>query len=174
MTARTEKMKMLAGELYVAADEELVRERKRAKALCRRYNGGEASPGSRLLEELLGYATDAYLEPPFFCDYGYDIHLGSRVYANHHLVILDCAAVRVGDDVAIGPNVVLSTAGHRSGEPHFGTRVREADHDRQWCLDRSGCDHPAGSRDRCRHDDRRRKRRDPEHPWKLRRGGEPL
>ena len=71
---------MLAGELYVSADDELVRERKRAKTLCRRYNEGDASPGSPLLEELLGYATDAYLEPPFFCDYGYNIELGSRVH----------------------------------------------------------------------------------------------
>jgi maltose O-acetyltransferase len=112
MTDRTEKVKMLAGELYVSSDEELVRDRKRAKTLCRSYNEADAGPGSPILEELFGYATDAYLEPPFFCDYGYNVEPGSRVYANHHLVILDCAAVRIGDDVAIGPNVVLSTAGH--------------------------------------------------------------
>ncbi len=101
---------MLAGELYVASDPQLVAERKRAKALCRTYNAGEA--GTAILEELLGFPTDAYLEPPFFCDYGTNIRLGARVYANHNLVILDCAAVTLGDDVFIGPNVVISTAGH--------------------------------------------------------------
>jgi maltose O-acetyltransferase len=114
----SEKEKMLAGELYFANDEQLVRERKRAKALCRTYNLGEANP--MLLEELIGSPTDAYLEPPFFCDYGYNLKLGARVYANHNFVVLDCAPVTLGDDVFIGPNVVLSTAGHPIDAP---TRV---------------------------------------------------
>lgn len=109
---QSEKEKMLAGHLYVANDEELVRERKRAKALCRRYNLGDAESGAELLAELFGARTDAYLEPPFFCDYGYNITLGARVYANHNLVILDCVPVRIGSDVMLGPNVVISTAGH--------------------------------------------------------------
>lgn len=100
---------MLAGELYFANDEELTRERRHAKALCREYN---VTPAAPLLETLFGYATDAYLEPPFFCDYGYNIRLGARVYANHNLVILDCAPVHIGDDVLIGPNVVITTATH--------------------------------------------------------------
>src|SRR5688572_26315671 len=103
----TEKQKMLAGELYFSNDEELVRERKRAKDLCRRYNAGEP-----VLQELFGYETDVYLEPPFFCDYGYNIRLGARSYANHNLVILDCTPVHIGSDVFIGPNVVISTATH--------------------------------------------------------------
>jgi maltose O-acetyltransferase len=104
---RTEKEKMLAGELYVSSDPALAAERRRAKALCRRYNEGEAT-----LAELFGYPTDAYLEPPFFCDYGWNITLGAGVYANHNVVILDCAPVRIGDAVYVGPNVVISTAGH--------------------------------------------------------------
>ena len=113
----TEKEKMLAGELYTANDPELVRERKRAKELCRRYNLGDAEGGAALLAELFGRSTDAWLEPPFFCDYGYNVRLGSRVYANHNLVILDCAPVLIGDDVFIGPNVVISTAGHPIDAP---------------------------------------------------------
>jgi maltose O-acetyltransferase len=107
-----EKRKMLAGELYRANDVQLVRERKRAKALCARYNQQVVELDAALLHELFGQATDAYLEPPFHCDYGYNIRLGRNVYANHNLVVLDCAEVTLGDDVFIGPNVVLSTAGH--------------------------------------------------------------
>lgn len=103
---------MLAGELYSAAAPQLVRERKRAKTLCARYNRSVAELDADILADLLGYATDAYLEPPFFCDYGYNIQLGTGVYANHNLVILDCAPVTIGNHVFIGPNVVISTAGH--------------------------------------------------------------
>jgi maltose O-acetyltransferase len=112
MTAPTERQKMLDGELYRANDDELVRARKRAKSLCRRYNLGDPEEGLPLLKELFGTDTDAYLEPPFFCDYGTNITLGQRVYANHNLVILDCAAVTIGNDVFIAPNVVISTATH--------------------------------------------------------------
>jgi maltose O-acetyltransferase len=108
----TEKMKMIAGESYQSNDPELIQERKRAKLLCYRYNQEVENLNLDILSQLFGYATDAYLEPPFFCDYGYNIRLGTNVYANHNLVILDCAPVTIGDNVFIGPNVVLSTAGH--------------------------------------------------------------
>ena len=108
----TEKEKMLAGELYRANDPELVEERRRAKSICRRYNASESVPDAELLRELFGRATDAYIEPPFFCDYGYNIRLGARFYANHGLVILDVVPVTIGDDVFIAPNVVISAATH--------------------------------------------------------------
>lgn len=112
MVNRSEKQKMFAGEAYWAGDAELVRQRKRAKLLCHRYNQEPVELELEVLAELLGSPTDAHLEPPFFCDYGHHIKLGARVYANHNLVILDCARVTIGDDVAIGPNVVITTAGH--------------------------------------------------------------
>ncbi|HEX5831865.1 MAG TPA: sugar O-acetyltransferase [Gemmatimonadaceae bacterium] len=113
MTApASEKDKMLSGELYFANDPQLVAERQRAKALCARYNQQVAELDRSLLRELFGRATDAYLEPPFYCDYGYNVALGRNVYANHNLVVLDCAPVSIGDDVLIGPNVVIATAGH--------------------------------------------------------------
>jgi maltose O-acetyltransferase len=108
----TEKSKMLAGELYRASDPQLVEERRHAKELCRRYNASAGTPDLELLAQLLGRATDAYIEPPFFCDYGYNIALGQRFYANHGLVILDVMAVVIGDDVSIAPNVVISAATH--------------------------------------------------------------
>ena len=108
----TEKTKMIAGEPYMSNDPELTRDRKRAKALCYRYNQQVEELDKVTLADLLGYTTDAYLEPPFYCDYGYNIQLGANVYANHNLVILDCAPVTIGDNVFIAPNVVISTAAH--------------------------------------------------------------
>ena len=108
----TEKEKMLAGELYRASDPGLVEERRHAKMICRRYNASDNVPDAEMLRELLGHATDAYIEPPFFCDYGYNIRLGARFYANHGLIVLDVMPVTIGDDVFIAPNVVISAATH--------------------------------------------------------------
>lgn len=108
----SEKQKMLAGALYLASDEQLAEERRRAKLLCHQYNQSIGARDYDTLAELLGYVTDAYFEPPFFWDYGYNLVLGQGVYANHNLVVLDCALVTLGNHVLIGPNVVLSTAGH--------------------------------------------------------------
>ena len=107
-----EKAKMLAGELYRGNDPELVADRVRAKRLCADYNRGAGNLDRNVLRALLGYETNAYFEPPFYCDYGYNLRLGRNVYANHNLVVLDCAIVTLGDDVQIAPNVVISTAGH--------------------------------------------------------------
>jgi maltose O-acetyltransferase len=126
----TEKQKMLAGALYLANDPELVAERKWAKGLCFRYNQSPVELDQRVLRELFGAETDVYLEPPFFCDYGYNFKLGRGVYANHNFVVLDCAPVTLGDDVFIGPNVVLSAAGHpvdpvpRRGGLEFARPIR--------------------------------------------------
>lgn len=109
---RTEKEKMLAGDLYRANEAGLIADRKRAKLLCHRYNQSPVDLDKKTLDELLGTTTDAYFEPPFFCDYGYNLRLGQRVYANHNLVVLDCAQVTIGNDVFIAPNVCISTAGH--------------------------------------------------------------
>ncbi|MBD2715264.1 sugar O-acetyltransferase [Microvirga sp. STR05] len=108
----TDKEKMLSGELYLANDPELVAERLRAKELCHRYNQEPVYLNRQVLAELLGYETDAHLEAPLRCDYGYNIRLGRNVYANYNLTILDCALVTIGDNVFMAPNVVLSTAGH--------------------------------------------------------------
>lgn len=73
----------------------------------------------RLLKSLLGSSGEGLcIEPPFNCDYGYNIHLGAQFYANVNLVILDCASVTIGDNVFIAPHVGIYTAGH----PHDVTR----------------------------------------------------
>ncbi len=113
---RTEHQKMIAGEPYDANDPALVAGRDRAAALCRRYNqldaAGVSDERQALLAELFGASTDAFVTAPFFCDYGGNIRLGSRVYFNFNCVILDVALVTIGDHVLFGPGVHIYTALH--------------------------------------------------------------
>lgn len=114
--AATEKEKMLAGELYVAADPELTAARVRARRILRAYNQStedDLPERGRLLSELLGEVGEGvWIEPPFFCDYGSHIRLGERVYMNFQCVILDCNPVEIGDDVFLGPGVHIYAATH--------------------------------------------------------------
>lgn len=115
MKTKTEKEKMLAGELYDALDPELARERERCRDLCKSLNDSRESEGEerrRLLDALLGYANDAWIQPPFFCDYGYNIKLGSKVFFNFNCVVLDVMPVTIGSNVLFGPAVQIYTATH--------------------------------------------------------------
>ena len=101
---------MVAGELYDALDPELVAARARARELLARFN---TAPHRSLLEDLLGtVGTDAVVEPPFHCDYGFNISLGERFYANVGGVFLDCAPITIGDRALLGPAVQLYAATH--------------------------------------------------------------
>lgn len=111
----SEKQKMLAGELYLAGDAELVAERAAARSLCQRFNAlapDDAAGREALLGALFGAATDAFVTAPFFCDYGYNIRLGRNVYFNFNCVILDVMQVTIGNDVLFGPGVHVYTALH--------------------------------------------------------------
>jgi maltose O-acetyltransferase len=107
---------MLAGELYIADDPELAADALRARRLQDAFNRTDADAGDerrRILEELLGwFGPDSEIRPPFFCDYGSQIRIGARTFANFGLVALDVAAIVIGDDVQIGPNVQLLTPTH--------------------------------------------------------------
>lgn len=112
----SEKGKMIAGQLYLASDFQLVQERAQARQLCRRYNATteeEPNPRFSILRDLLGTVPpEIYIEPNFKCDYGYNIHLGNHFYANFDLIILDVCEVRIGDYCLIGPRVSILTATH--------------------------------------------------------------
>lgn len=114
----TEKEKMLRGMLYDADDSTLCADRVRAKELCHAYNQlrpSDAAGMRELLQRLLGETGETFcVTAPFWCDYGYNIRLGEYFYANHNLVILDCAAVTFGEHVFVAPNCGFYTAGHRS------------------------------------------------------------
>ena len=112
----TEKEKMLQGELCNAADPELVRERRRARNLVHEYNASldeEQEKRARILGELFGVCGRGVgIEPPFFCDYGTQLHLGEGVFLNTGCVILDVAPVRIGSGTLLGPAVQVYTATH--------------------------------------------------------------
>lgn len=112
----TEQEKMLSGELYLAADAELVNAHRKALALTRRYNATtEDQEGERaaLIQELFGeIGEEFHIEPPFRCDYGTQIEVGRRFFMNYDCVFLDVCPIRIGDDVLIGPRVSLLTAAH--------------------------------------------------------------
>src|SRR5437763_13842638 len=118
---RSEKEKRLAGELYDALDPQLVAERRRARDLLHALNASrdaEQELRLRVLTQLLGAAGEGlWIEPPFYCDYGGNITLGRKVYFNFNCVVLDVAAVRVGDNVLFGPAVRLSPAAPRLARP---------------------------------------------------------
>jgi len=112
---KTDKKKMLSGEIYNALDSELANERKRAKALCFEYNQlhpDQKGKRQQKLSSLLAKAVKPTIEPMFQCDYGYNIQLGANFYANHNCTILDGAPVTIGDNVMLGPGVTISTTTH--------------------------------------------------------------
>ena len=112
----TERDKMLAGELYDPLDTGLVAARERARDLCRALNGTRDSQRAqrrRILKDLLGTGGDSvWMQPPFYCDYGANIHLGTRVFFNFNCVVLDVCQVRVGDYTLFGPGVQILTPLH--------------------------------------------------------------
>ena len=114
--ARTQRERMLAGDLYIADDPELARDSQRAQTLLQQFNGSVPSDPDarrRILDDLLGSLGDgAEIRPPFHCDYGYQTHIGARTFVNFGLVALDVAPIRIGDDVQIGPHVQLLTPTH--------------------------------------------------------------
>lgn len=113
----SEKEKMLSGMNYSAIDEELLSELNETKMLIHVYNSMapvDTERRSSLLKGLLGYTGDDefIINQPFYCDYGKQISIGKRFFANFNLTILDEAYVTIGDDCFIGPNVSLYTACH--------------------------------------------------------------
>ena len=96
----SEKEKMLSGELYRASDPELVRDRLRCRSLLRSFNAEpEEEPRLAVLRDLLGRIGDrTSVQPPFACDYGYNVQIGDHVFINFNAVILDCAPVTIGDE----------------------------------------------------------------------------
>jgi maltose O-acetyltransferase len=110
-----EKTKMLAGELYDASDEELVAERLFARTLCHELNTLDPSSTVRrqqILASLFRSEVRVSINPPFFCDYGYNIELGENAYFNVNCVVLDVVRVRVGKNTLFGPGVHIYAASH--------------------------------------------------------------
>jgi maltose O-acetyltransferase len=133
ITVKSEKEKMLAGEPYFAWDKELTQERQRAKELCFQYNlkspVNEIAGRKELLKQLLPNMPTstsicdgindnddggggAWIESPFYVDYGIHLTVGKNFYANHGCTILDCNTITIGDNCLLAPHVCISAATH--------------------------------------------------------------
>jgi maltose O-acetyltransferase len=125
----SEKENMISGKPYRAADDELSAERQHAREVVFDFNSlrpNESGKRTILLRKLLGKTKSTFIiEPPFRCDYGYNIEIGENFYSNYNLIILDCAKVIIGDNVMIGPNVSIYTAGHPL---HYELRNQELEY----------------------------------------------
>ncbi|CAG9954837.1 unnamed protein product [Clonostachys rosea f. rosea IK726] len=117
--------KMISGMLYNSFVPELEEARFKARLACHNYNttfpakpeegfAGLQKARAAALKNLLGFIADdeIFIEPQLQVDYGCNIRVGERFYANFNLHILDCALVTIGDRVMFGPNVTISTATH--------------------------------------------------------------
>ena len=113
---KTEKQKMIAGELYDAGDPELRADHTRARQFIQAYNAAPAADADgrrRLLEEILGGLDGAVaIRPPFYIDYGYNIFLGDGVFMNFGCVLLDVCRIEIGTKTQIGPGVQIYAADH--------------------------------------------------------------
>jgi maltose O-acetyltransferase len=107
---------MLAGQLYIADDEELGADHVRARHLVERFNATSVTEEplrQSLLQDLFGHiGRDTFVKPPLQCDYGYQISIGDRSFVNYGAVFLDVATITIGDDVQLATNVQLLTATH--------------------------------------------------------------
>jgi maltose O-acetyltransferase len=111
----SEKAKMLAGLPYDPSDSTLTAERLRAQALCRELNAlspYETGRRTQVLNMLFGRSVTANINPPFFCDYGYNIEFGENVYLNLNCVLLDVMRITIGSNILFGPGVHIYAATH--------------------------------------------------------------
>ena len=115
-STKTQKAKMLSGELYIANDPELSAAHLRAQAILTKFNATAADAHEErytLLTELFArFGEEVVLKPIFRCDYGFNITIGDRTFINYDCVFLDCNRITIGDDVQIAPGVHIYTATH--------------------------------------------------------------
>lgn len=113
---KSEKQKMLAGELYNPLDPQLARERLQVRLLLKELNDTREDEDEKrmyILKQLLPNAGDnLWIQPPFFCDYGSNIFMGDGVFFNFNCVVLDVMQVKIGSRTLFGPNVQVYTATH--------------------------------------------------------------
>lgn len=130
---KTEKEKMLAGEVYSAVDQQVIEELTEAKEIIHDYNllrPSEKQKAREILRGLLGHIADdeILIVQPFYCDFGKQISVGKRFFANFNFTVLDEAPVTIGDDCFIGPNVSIYTACHSTNPVERNSRREWAEH----------------------------------------------
>ncbi len=103
-----------AGLAYVS-DGSVLEQQKRARRLTQALNTADRADFDKIagiVKELFGKSDGAWVNPPFYCDYGFNIEVGRNFFANYNCTILDVAKVRIGDNCQMAPNVAIYTAGH--------------------------------------------------------------
>lgn len=110
----TEYEKMIAGEMYLSLDDELVELRLKAQTTCKQLNNTpDCKERAKIYKEFLGSTgEDVHIEPGFVCDYGINIYIGENFYSNFNCTILDVSPVRIGKNCMLAPNVAIYTATH--------------------------------------------------------------
>lgn len=110
---KTEKEKMLSGELYCALDSELEKEHEKAQRILREFNNSSDINRSEILKSIFGKTGKSFcVKPNFRCDYGYNIYVGENFFANYDCIILDVCKVTIGDNCMMAPRVCIYTATH--------------------------------------------------------------
>lgn len=102
-------------EMAYISDEAVMEEQKRTRKILRQLNTADPSDFEeigKIVKELLGKSGKAFINPPFYCDYGSHIEVGENFFANYNCTIIDVAKVRIGDNCQLAPNVAIYTAGH--------------------------------------------------------------
>ncbi len=102
-------------ELAYISDDPVMEEQKKTRKILRRLNTMDPSDFDgigKVVEELLGKSHKAFINPPFYCDYGFHIEVGENFFANYNCTIIDVAKVTIGDNCQLAPNVAIYTAGH--------------------------------------------------------------
>lgn len=123
-------------ELPYIADQTVMEELERCRKILQRLNTADRSDGElikKIVKELLGKSENAVINPPFYCDYGFNIEVGKNFFANYNCTILDVAKVKIGDNCQFAPNVAIYTAGHpihpvsRNSQYEYGISVTIGD-----------------------------------------------
>lgn len=156
-------------EMAYISDQEVYEQQKRARSLIQKLNSLDRSDFdsiSATVRELLDTDQNAFINPPFYCDYGNHIKVGKNFFANYNCTILDVAQVIIGDNCLFAPNVSIYTAGHplhpvsRNSVYEYGIRVTIGDN--VWLGGQRGGVPWGYHRQQQRH--RRRQRGDQGHP----------
>ena len=102
-------------EMAYISDDAVMEEQKVCRRILQRLNTVDRSDFDaigKIVEELLGKSEGAFINPPFYCDYGSHIEVGKNFFANYNCTIIDVAKVKIGDNCQMAPNVAIYTAGH--------------------------------------------------------------
>ena len=102
-------------EMAYISDESVMEEQKVCRRILQRLNTVDRSDFDeigKIVKELLGESDGAFINPPFYCDYGSHIEVGKNFFANYNCTIIDVAKVKIGDNCQMAPNVAIYTAGH--------------------------------------------------------------